>query len=59
MSRKFAREATFKALFQLDFNFEEDRREYSENLAIETMFDDNPRLTKSCLRKFNVGEFID
>ncbi|MBR6888912.1 MAG: transcription antitermination factor NusB [Selenomonadaceae bacterium] len=49
MSRKFVREATFKALFQLDFNFEEDRREYSENLAIETMFDDNPRLTKKDL----------
>ena len=46
MSRKFAREAAFKALFQLDFNFEEDRREYYESLAIETMFDDNPRLTK-------------
>ena len=49
MSRKFAREAAFKALFQLDFNFEEERREYSENLAIETMFDDNPRLTKKDL----------
>ena len=45
MSRKLAREAAFKALFQLDFNFEEDRREESENLAIETMFDDEPRLT--------------
>ena len=45
MSRKLAREAAFKALFQLDFNFEEDRREYCENLAIETMFDDEPRLT--------------
>ena len=49
MSRKFAREAAFKALFQLDFNFEEDRREYFENLAIETMFEDNPRLTKKDL----------
>ncbi len=45
MSRKLAREAAFKALFQLDFNFEEDNREESENLAIETMFDDEPRLT--------------
>ena len=45
MSRKLAREAAFKALFQLDFNFEEDRREESENLAIETMFDDEPKLT--------------
>lgn len=49
MSRKLAREAAFKALFQLDFNFEEDRREDSENLAIETMFDDNPKLTKKDL----------
>ena len=49
MSRKFAREAAFKALFQLDFNFEEDNREYCENLAVETMFDDNPRLTKKDL----------
>lgn len=46
MSRKFAREAAFKALFQLDFNFEETEREAYENLAIETMFNDNPRLTK-------------
>ena len=45
MSRKLAREAAFKALFQLDFNFEEDRREYYEDLAIETMFNDTPRLT--------------
>lgn len=45
MSRKLAREATFKALFQLDFNFEEDRREECENLAIETMFEDEPKLT--------------
>ena len=49
MSRKLAREAAFKALFQLDFNFEDDRREYCENLAIETMFDDNPKLTKKDL----------
>ena len=49
MSRKFAREAAFKALFQLDFNFEEDRREEFEDLAIETMFEDNPRLTKKDL----------
>ena len=45
MSRKLAREAAFKALFQLDFNFEEERREYCENLAIETMFDEEPKLT--------------
>lgn len=45
MSRKLAREAAFKALFQLDFNFEEDEREAYENLAIETMFDDEPKLT--------------
>ena len=45
MSRRLAREAAFKALFQLDFNFEEDRREYCENLAIETMFDDEAKLT--------------
>ena len=49
MSRKLAREATFKALFQLDFNFEEDRREYFEDLAIETMFEDDPKLTKKDL----------
>ena len=46
MSRKLAREAAFKALFQLDFNFEEVRREACEDSAIETMFDDNPKLTK-------------
>lgn len=45
MSRKLAREAAFKALFQLDFNFEEEKREDCENLAIETMFDDEPKLT--------------
>ena len=45
MSRKLAREAAFKALFQLDFNFEEDSREDCEDLAIQTMFDDEPRLT--------------
>ena len=45
MSRKLAREAAFKALFQLDFNFEEEEREACENLAIETMFDDEPKLT--------------
>jgi len=49
MSRKLAREAAFKALFQLDFNFEEDRREYCEDLAIDTMFNDNPKLTKKDL----------
>ena len=46
MSRKLAREAAFKALFQLDFNFEEDNRQECEDLAIQTMFDDEPRLTK-------------
>ena len=46
MSRKLAREASFKALFQLDFNFDEREPEAGENLAIETMFDDDPRLTK-------------
>ena len=45
MSRKLAREAAFKALFQLDFNFEEDKREECENLAIKTMFDDESKLT--------------
>ena len=45
MSRKLAREAAFKALFQLDFNFEEDNSEYYEDLAIQTMFDDEPKLT--------------
>lgn len=49
MSRKLAREAAFKALFQLDFNFEEEEREAYENLAIETMFEDDPRLTKKDL----------
>ena len=49
MSRKLAREAAFKALFQLDFNFEADEPEAYENLAIETMFNDNPRLTKKDL----------
>lgn len=46
MSRRLAREATFKALFQLDFNFGEgEERETYEDLAITTMFDDEPRLT--------------
>ncbi len=49
MSRKLAREAAFKALFQLDFNYDDTQREYCENLAIETMFDDNPKLTKKDL----------
>ncbi|MCR5833216.1 MAG: transcription antitermination factor NusB [Selenomonadaceae bacterium] len=49
MSRKFAREAAFKALFQLDFNFEDTEREHYEELAIDTMFEDNPRLTKKDL----------
>ena len=47
MSRRLAREATFKALFQLDFNSAEDQeRESYEDLAIKTMFEDNPRLSK-------------
>ena len=45
MSRKLAREAAFRALFQLDFNFQAEERDASENLAIETMFDEEPRLT--------------
>lgn len=46
MSRRLAREATFKALFQLDFNFGEgEERETYEDLAITTMFDDEPKLT--------------
>lgn len=46
MSRKLAREAAFKALFQLEFNSAEgDERETYEDLAINTMFDDQPRLT--------------
>ena len=49
MSRRMAREAAFKALFQLDFNFEEEQREACEESAIETMFEDNPRLTKRFL----------
>ena len=47
MSRRLARDAAFKALFQLDFNFAaegEDRSAY-EDLAVKTMFDDNPKLT--------------
>lgn len=53
MSRRMAREAAFKALFQLDFNFEEAESEACENLAIETMFEDNPRLTKKYLPYIN------
>ena len=45
MSRKLARDAAFKALFQLDFNFEDDNRAACEDLAVKTMFDDNPKLT--------------
>ena len=48
-----AREAAFKALFQLDFNFDETQREACENNAIETMFEDNPRLTKKSLPYIN------
>ena len=36
MSRTRAREAAFKALFQLDFNFEEAERDACEDLAINT-----------------------
>ena len=45
MSRTLAREAAFKALFQLEFNFDDTEPEAYENLAIETMFADNPKLT--------------
>ena len=45
MSRRLAREAAFKALFQLDFNFDETDREACENLAIKTMYNDEPILT--------------
>ena len=46
MSRKLAREAAFKALFQLEFNSAEgEERGAYEDLAINTMFDDQPRLT--------------
>ena len=45
MSRRLAREAAFKALFQLDFNFDETDREACEDLAIQTMYDDEPKLT--------------
>lgn len=45
MNRRLAREAAFKALFQLDFNFEEDEREASENSAIQTMYEDEAKLT--------------
>lgn len=55
MSRKLAREAAFKALFQLDFNFEEDNREYCEALAIETMLDDEPKLTMKKDFEFTEG----
>ena len=44
--RRLLREAIFKALFQLDFNSAEgEEREAYEDLAINTMFDDEPRLT--------------
>ena len=49
MSRIMAREAAFKALFQLEFNFAaegEDNAAY-EDLAIETMIEDNQRLTQN------------
>lgn len=44
--RRLARETAFKALFQLDFNSAEgEERETYEDLAINTMFDDEPKLT--------------
>ena len=58
MSRRLAREAAFKALFQLDFNSAEDEeREVRERLAIdlaietidETMLDEEPILKKKDL----------
>ena len=45
MSRKLAREAAFKALFQLDFNYEAERRLESEELAITTMIEDAAQMT--------------
>lgn len=47
MSRTLARDAAFKALFQLDFNFAAEGEDSSayEDLAVKTMFDDNPKLT--------------
>lgn len=47
MSRRLARDAAFKALFQLDFNFAAEGEDSSayEDLAVKTMFDDNPKLT--------------
>jgi len=45
MSRKLAREAAFKALFQLDFNYEAERRLESEELAIATMIEDAAQMT--------------
>ena len=48
MSRRLARDAAIKALFQLDFNFaapDEDNSAY-EDLAIQTMIDDHLRLTE-------------
>ncbi len=56
MSRRFAREAAFKALFQLDFNSGEgEEREAYEDLAINTMFEDNPRLTKKDLSYIEIS----
>lgn len=55
MSRKFAREAAFKALFQLDFNFETEERETYEELAIQTMIEDEPRLNKKDLTYIEVA----
>lgn len=45
MSRTLAREAAFKALFQLDFNFEVETPEAAEDLAIQTMYDHEAKLT--------------
>ena len=57
MSRKLAREVVFRALFQLDFNFDDERRAYFEDLAIDMAIETAPedganqgaRLTKKNL----------
>ena len=48
MSRIMARDAAFKALFQLDFNFAAEGEDSSayEDLAVQTMIDDHLRLTE-------------
>ncbi len=58
MSRTLAREAAFKALFQLEFNHGEvDERETFENLAIETAIDDSLNFGK--LNKKNLQYIQD